>query len=197
MARDRAGAHQLQRLRRFGDHPHRRRHRPQVRAPRRPRPEGAACLLVDGVLPGMDGVEMLTRLQAERSRLPAIMLTGHGDAQMAMAALRAGASDLIEKPASAAELLASIRQAVKAQDDSHARAESRKAAQKLFAGLTQRERDVLALVLQGRPNKIIAADLGISQRTVENHRAAVMRKTGAGSLSALVRLALAADLSGG
>jgi len=162
-----------------------------------PRPEGAACLLVDGVLPGMDGVEMLTRLQAERSRLPAIMLTGHGDAQMAMAALRAGASDLIEKPASAAELLASIRQAVKAQDDSHARAESRKAAQKLFAGLTQRERDVLALVLQGRPNKIIAADLGISQRTVENHRAAVMRKTGAGSLSALVRLALAADLSGG
>ena len=158
-----------------------------------PRPGGAACLLVDGLLPGMDGVALVKRLRSEGSQLPAVMLTGHGDAAMAVAALKAGASDLIEKPASAADLLASVRAAMAQMEDGRVRAERRKAAQSRFSDLTAREREVLARVLEGAPNKIIADDLKINQRTVENHRAAVMRKTGAASLPALVRLALAAD----
>lgn len=162
----------------------------------RPRPEGAACLLVDNVLPGMDGVALIRKLRSRRARLPAVMLTGHGDAAVAVAAMKAGASDLIEKPASAAELLASVRQAIRVGGDDDPHSEARKSSQRMFAKLTSRERDVLAMVLDGSPNKIIAADLGINQRTVENHRASVMRKTGAASLPALVRLAIAADAQG-
>ncbi|MDP4033405.1 MAG: response regulator [Pseudorhodobacter sp.] len=161
-----------------------------------PRPRSAACLLVDNRLPGMDGVALIALLRAEQSKLPAVMLTGHGDAHIAVAAMKAGASDLIEKPASAGELLASVRHAIKMGDDVKTQSESRKAAQKRFSDLTAREREVLARVLAGAPNKIIAADLGINQRTVENHRAAMMRKTGAVSLPDLVRLALAADAQG-
>ncbi|MDP3959738.1 MAG: response regulator [Pseudorhodobacter sp.] len=159
-----------------------------------PRPDGAACLLIDNRLPGMDGVALITLLRSQRSQLPTVMLTGHGDDAAALAALKAGASDLIEKPASAADLLASVRYAIKMGDDVKAQAQSRKTAQGRFSDLTAREREVLARVLAGGPNKNIAADLGINQRTVENHRAAVMRKAGAVSLPDLVRLALAADL---
>ncbi|MBK5927878.1 response regulator, partial [Rhodobaculum claviforme] len=162
-----------------------------------PRTEGDACLLVDNLLPGMDGVALIARLRTERSRLPAVMLTGHGDASTAVAAMKAGASDLIEKPASAAELLASMRRAIATRDTGPARTDARDTAQARFSALTTRERQVLARVLQGAPNKIIAADLGINQRTVENHRASVMRKTGATSLPELVRLALAADAADG
>ena len=159
-----------------------------------PRPDTTDCLLVDALLPGMSGVELLALLQAENSRVPAVVLTGYGDAAMAVAAMKAGASDLIEKPASAAELIASVRYAVRTAQNGPARTGSRKAANLRFAKLTTRERQVLRHVLAGEPNKIIAADLGINQRTVENHRASVMRKTGAGSLPALVRMALAADV---
>lgn len=141
----------------------------------------------------MDGVALLNKLRAEHSSLPAVMLTGHGDMTMAVNAMRAGAWDLIEKPARASDLLASATHALKQSTDDRARNASRRAAQTFFANLTPRERDVLAKVLEGTPNKIIAANLGINQRTVENHRALVMRKTGATSLPELVRLALAAD----
>ncbi|WP_165375199.1 chemotaxis protein CheB [Roseovarius nitratireducens] len=160
----------------------------------RPRPEGSACLLVDNVLPGMDGVALIKRLRAQRSHLPAVMLTGYGDAAMAVAAMKAGASDLIEKPASAAELLASVRQAIRTGGDDDQHSDARKSAERVFSKLTSRERDVLERVLDGTSNKIIAHDLGINQRTVENHRASVMRKTGAKSIPELVRLALAAGL---
>ncbi|KPQ16819.1 MAG: chemotaxis signal relay system bifunctional protein-glutamate methylesterase / methyltransferase Che [Rhodobacteraceae bacterium HLUCCO18] len=162
-----------------------------------PRPEGAACLLIDNLLPDMDGVSLIDRLRAEKTRLPTVMLTGHGDAAIAVAAMKAGAADLIEKPASAAELLASVRNAIasaKYGKEDGARGEAREAARLRFCDLTRREREVMAMVLEGAPNKIIAADLGINQRTVENHRAAVMRKTGASSLPELVRLALLADV---
>ncbi|MFN4155335.1 MAG: chemotaxis protein CheB [Paracoccaceae bacterium] len=158
-----------------------------------PHHKGSACLLVDNLLPGMDGVALISLLRSQHSKLPAVMLTGHGDATTAVAALKAGASDLIEKPASAAELLASVRHAIRSGDTIQPVTETRKAARQRFSGLTTRERDVLALVLTGAPNKIIAHDLGINQRTVESHRASVMRKTRAESLPALVRLALAAD----
>lgn len=157
-----------------------------------PRPAGSACLLVDSVLPGMNGVALIAQLRSQKSFLPAVMLTGHGDAAMAVAAMKAGASDLIEKPASASDLLASVRQAMKAGRDGVPPDATRIAAEAHFQSLTKREREVLLKVLNGIPNKIIADDLGINQRTVENHRASVMRKTGAASLPALVRLALVA-----
>lgn len=158
-----------------------------------PRPQGDACLLVDSLLPGKDGVALITQLRAERVQLPAVMLTGHGDAALAVAALKAGASDLLEKPVSAADLLAAIRSALKTGADTRPQTDQRKAAQNQLAELTVRERQVLTRVLAGEPNKNIAADLGINQRTVENHRASVMRKTGVKSLPALVRLALVAN----
>jgi len=161
-----------------------------------PRPTGDACLVVDERLPGMSGVTLLGLLAAERCRIPAIVLTGHGDAATAVAALRAGAADFIEKPAPGPDLIASVARAMEHARDVRARADWRAKAAARFESLTPREREVLAMVLAGAPNKNIAADLAISQRTVENHRAALMRKTGAASLPELVRLSLAAAGAG-
>ncbi len=158
-----------------------------------PRPDALDCLLVDALLPEMSGVELLSLLQSENSKAPAVMLTGHGDAAMAVAAMKAGALDLIEKPAIAAELLAAVRNAFKVAKTKPAGKSTRKTTNQHFAKLTTREKQVLARILEGAPNKIIAADMGINQRTVENHRASVMRKTGATSLPALVRMAFAVD----
>ncbi|GEM_PF-6218662 len=143
----------------------------------RPCPFGTACLLADAVLPGMDGVSLITQLRAVRLTVPAVMLTAHGDAAMAVAALKAGASDLIETTASAAKLLACLHQAIKSDKTMLPVAGQRRAAQtqfaslSAFASLTPREHDGLARVLAGQPNKIISAAGGINQRTVENHRA--------------------------
>ena len=160
-----------------------------------PRPSGTTCLLIDSLLPGMNGIELIEHLRAENSTMPAVMLTGHGDAATAVAALKAGAADLIEKPASAVHLLDSVRTAISAGQDNNARSDSRRSAKQKLSMLTKREHEILLRILDGTPNKIIAADLGINQRTVENHRASIMRKCGAGSLPDLVRLALAADMS--
>ncbi len=162
-----------------------------------PRPGPGSCLLVDGILPGMSGVELLETLRTEHAALPSVMLTANGDVAMAVNALKAGAADLIEKPTSAADLLASVGNAIARSASESARNAARRTAQESFATLTPRERDVLAGVLDGAPNKIIADALGINQRTVENHRAAVMRKTGVHSLPELVRLALAAGQPAG
>ena len=159
------------------------------------RPGGDGCLLVDARMPGMGGLALLQRLKSEGTRLPAIMITGQGDVPMAVEAMRAGAADFIEKPIRRDELFASIEHALEQIRDSARLAVRREAAAAHLAGLTARQRQIMELVLAGHPSKNIAADLGISQRTVENHRAAVMKKTGSHSLSALIRLALAADPS--
>ena len=156
-------------------------------------PAGEGCLLVDARMPGMGGLELLQRLKGDGSRLPAIMITGQGDVPMAVEAMKAGAADFIEKPIRRDELLASIERALEQTRDSAKLSARREAAATRLAGLTARQRQIMDLVLAGHPSKNIAADLGISQRTVENHRAAVMKKTGSRSLSALIRLALAAD----
>ncbi|WP_216279441.1 response regulator [Rhodobacter sp. 24-YEA-8] len=161
-----------------------------------PRPSRGDCLIVDGLLPGQGGVALLETLRRLNVDIPAIVLTAHGDAAMAVAAMKAGASDLIEKPASAKDLLASVALAIAGSTSDQSKSEGRRSAQESFASLTPREHDVLVQVLAGTANKIIALRLAINQRTVENHRAAVMRKTGAASLPALVRLALAAGVSG-
>jgi two-component system CheB/CheR fusion protein len=150
------------------------------------------CLLVDAVMPGMDGFALLRRLKDEGHSLPAIMITGHGDIPTAVRAIRAGAIDFISKPVSPNELLTSIDRALALAAGSDNRPAVR-AATASMSRLTARQRQILDLVLAGRPSKIIAADLGISQRTVETHRSDIMQRTGAKSLSELVRLALTAS----
>jgi two-component system CheB/CheR fusion protein len=161
------------------------------------RPGREACLLIDAYLPGkMTGIELLNRLAKGGDVLPAIMITGNSDVPIAVAAMKAGASDFIEKPIGADELRASIERALERSRDVSKLSAWRAAAAERIAMLTAREREIMDLVLVGHPNKNIAADLGISQRTVENHRAAVMKKTGTKSLPELARLALAAASNG-
>ena len=156
------------------------------------RPDREGGLLTDALMPGMGGVALLERLKADNRSLPAIMITGHGDIAMAVRAMKVGAADFLEKPVRPDELLASIERASERAQDSAKLAAWRKTAAERVARLTPRERNVMDLVVQGRPNKIIAHHLGISQRTVENHRAAVMRRTAAASVPDLIRLVMAA-----
>jgi two-component system CheB/CheR fusion protein len=150
------------------------------------------CLIVDGALPGISGVELLEQLRAAGHSVPVIVITGQSDVPMAIRAMKAGASDFIEKPVNRPGLLASIVRALEGSRDAAKLTAWRADAAAQLAGLTPRQREIMALVLAGHPSKNIAADLGISQRTVENHRAAIMHKTGTTSLPALARLALAA-----
>jgi two-component system CheB/CheR fusion protein len=160
------------------------------------RPGHEACLLIDGYLPGMNGLELLQRLRDAGHRLPAIMITGNGDVPMAVQAMKAGASDFLEKPVDRNELLASIARTLEQSRDSSKLPAWRKVAVGRIASLTPRQREIMEMILAGHPNKNIAADLGVSQRTVENHRASIMEKTGSRSLAALVKLALAAAWNG-
>ena len=150
------------------------------------------CLLVDALMPGMSGIELIERLKADGHELPAIVITGSGAVPMAVQAMKAGAVDFIEKPVGHEDLLASVKRALDQMRDTAKLSAWRDTAAIRIAGLTARQRQILDLVLAGHPSKNIAADLGISQRTVDNHRAAIMKKTGSKSLPALIRTALAA-----
>jgi two-component system response regulator FixJ len=148
------------------------------------------CVITDVRMPGLNGLELVRRLNALGFKAPIIMMTGHGDIPLAVEAMKAGVVDFIEKPLDDDVLLRAIGSALSnaatpEQDDALRR--ERKAK---FDSLTPREGDVLAGVIAGKPNKIMAYDLGISQRTIEVHRAALMTKTGAASLSELIRMAL-------
>lgn len=156
------------------------------------RPRGGGVLLVDVAMPGMGGLALLDRLRRDGARLPAIVVTGNGDVATAVQALRAGAADFLEKPVGEAALLDSIDRALARGSEPSAPSAARAVAEAFLAKLTPRQRRILDLVLAGQPSKIIAADLGISQRTVDAHRAAIMKKSGARSLTELVRLAVAA-----
>jgi two-component system, chemotaxis family, CheB/CheR fusion protein len=155
-------------------------------------PGRKGCLLVDALMPGMSGVELIERLKAAGRQLPAIVITGSGAVSIAVQAMKAGAVDFIEKPVGHDELLASVKRALEHTRDTAALSARRETAAMRLAALTARQRQILDLVLAGHPSKNIAADLGISQRTVDNHRAAIMRKTGSKSIPALIRTVLAA-----
>jgi two-component system CheB/CheR fusion protein len=155
-------------------------------------PGRAACLVIDAYLPGMNGITLLRRLRQAGHTVPAIMITGNSDVAIAVDAMKAGASDFIEKPISRAELLAGIDHALERSRDSGKLSAWRNDAASRVAKLTPRQRQIMDMVLAGHPSKNIAADLGISQRTVENHRASIMAKTDTKSLPALARMALAA-----
>lgn len=156
------------------------------------RPGTEGCLLIDAYLPGMGGLELLQRLQEAGHRLPSIVITGNSDVAMAVLAMKAGASDFLEKPINSKELLTSVHRALEQSKDATKLSSWHTEATDRIARLTPQQRRIMDMVLAGNPSKNIAADLGISQRTVENHRAAIMTKTGAKSLPALARLALAA-----
>ncbi|PKU23011.1 chemotaxis protein CheB [Telmatospirillum siberiense] len=155
-------------------------------------PGHEACLVIDAYLPGMSGLELLNRLNGEGHRLPAIMITGYSDVPTAVQAMKAGALDFIEKPIGSGDLLACVARALELSRDATKLSAWRETAANHVADLTPRQRQIMEMVLAGNPSKNIAADLGISQRTVENHRASIMAKTGSKSLPALARLALAA-----
>lgn len=151
------------------------------------------CILVDAVMSGMSGYELLLVLGNAGNEVPIIMMTGNATVPMAVEAMKAGAIDLIEKPFQLGALLSSLRRALQHESARAMRAKSHNAAVRRIATLTPRQHQVLELVIAGHPSKNIAADLGISQRTVDNHRAAITRKTGARSLPHLIRTALAAE----
>jgi two-component system CheB/CheR fusion protein len=159
------------------------------------RPGEASCLVLDANLPGMSGVELLRQLRRAGDPMPCLMITGNSDIAMAVTAMKAGATDFIEKPIGYDNLLAAIDQAIDLSRDATKRTAWRQQAAGHIADLTARQRQIMALVLAGHPSKNIAADLGISQRTVENHRASIMKRTGAHSLPALARLAVTAALT--
>ena len=159
-------------------------------------PVAASFLLVDAYLPGMSGLDLLKQLKAEGHLLPAIMITGHGDVPIAVEAMKAGALDFIEKPIAAPDLIASIERAYDLSKGSPKRQGLREQAIARLEGLTPRQREILQQVLAGRQSKAIAFALGISQRTVESHRAMIMQRTGAKSLASLARLALLASDDG-
>jgi two-component system response regulator FixJ len=152
------------------------------------------CLIADIRMPEMDGLELQRALNEQALHFPMIVITGHGDVPLAVRAMKAGALDFIEKPFATPTILASVEAALSRLDATDQEDPAAAAAQAKLGLLSPREREVLEGLLAGLPNKTIAYDLAISPRTVEIHRARVMDKMGARSLSELIRLALAAGL---
>jgi RNA polymerase sigma factor (sigma-70 family) len=151
----------------------------------------AGCLVLDIRMPGLGGLELQEKLNEMGSTLPIIFITGHGDVPMAVEAMQKGAVDFIQKPFRDQELLDRIGEALKADQERRSAREEQAEIQSRVDKLTNRERQVLDLVVTGKPNKVIAYELGVSQRTVEIHRARVMEKMEAKSLADLVRMHMA------
>lgn len=151
------------------------------------------CILTDVRMPEINGLELIERLKAMGVILPVVVMTGHADVPLAIQAMKAGVVDFIEKPFEDEVLLGALRAALDQAEGASARAAELAGIRSKLGSLSPRERDVLEGLVAGRPNKVIAFDLGISPRTVEIYRANLMTKMGAGSLSELVRMRLAAE----
>lgn len=152
-----------------------------------------ACLLVDAHLPGMEGLELLHRLRSNGDDLPAVMISGSSEVSIAVDAMKAGASDFIEKPFGRSEVLQSVARALEHSIDASKKLAWTHEATQCINNLTDRQRQIMDMELAGHPSKNIAVELGISQRTVENHRASIMTRTHSKSIPALARIALAAN----
>lgn len=151
----------------------------------------AGCLVLDIRMPGLGGLELQEKLNEMGSTLPVIFITGHGDVPMAVEAMQKGAVDFIQKPFRDQELLDRISEALKTDQERRSARDEQAEVSGRLDKLTKREREVMDLVVTGKPNKVIAYELGVSQRTVEIHRARVMEKMEARSLADLVRMHLA------
>ncbi len=157
-------------------------------------PGRGGCIVLDVRMPGLSGLEIQEKLAEKRIAMPVIIITGHGDVPIAVQAIKAGAIDFIEKPFGDDVILESVHRALKHGEQIQRDASSAAEIEARVARLTPREREVLGQLVIGNPNKIIAYELGISPRTVEIHRARVIEKMEARSLSHLVRLAITAGV---
>jgi len=156
-------------------------------------PAQPGCLVLDVRMPEMSGLELQELLNFQGAIIPVIFITGHGDVPMAVEAMQAGAFDFLQKPFRDQDLIDRIQKALEKDRSNRTVLGQRSQIRERLESLTAREREVLDLVTSGKPNKIMAVDLGVSQRTVEIHRARVMEKMGASSLAQLVRMVLDLD----
>jgi two-component system response regulator FixJ len=154
------------------------------------RPEQAGCLILDIRMPGMSGLELQQQLNVRGAVIPVVFISGHGDIPMAVEAMQHGAFDFLQKPFRDQDLIDRIQKAMERDAASRDQLRQLGRTQERLDSLTAREREVLGLMILGRPNKVMAGELGVSQRTVEIHRARVMEKMAARSLAQLVRMML-------
>ncbi len=159
------------------------------------KPQPGDCLLLDLRMPDIDGLELQNELNRRGTHLSLIIMTGHADVPIAVRAMKAGATDFIEKPFSDEVLLDALRRALALAAEVSREQEQASETMRRLQTLTAREREVFDAMISGRPNKVIAYDLGISARTVEIHRARVMEKMKVPNVSTLVRMAMAAGIS--
>jgi two-component system, LuxR family, response regulator FixJ len=152
--------------------------------------QGPGCLVLDLRLPGMSGLELQEYLRQRGIEIPVVFMSAHGDVRTAVSAIKSGAVDFIEKPFSYREVLSVIAKAFERDGELRRKRALRAMIAERLAALTEREREVMARVIEGKPNKLIAAELDISVKTVEAHRAKVMEKMGAASVAELVQLML-------
>jgi FixJ family two-component response regulator len=146
------------------------------------------CLLLDIRMPGMSGIELQHQLNMQGAIIPVVFITGHGDIPMAVEAMKHGALDFLQKPFRTQDLVDRVQRALAKDAENHAALAQHTQIRARLVSLTSREREVLNMMAHGKPNKIMAADLGISQRTVEVHRARVMEKLEVSSLAQAVRM---------
>lgn len=150
----------------------------------------AGCLLLDIRMPGMSGIELQEQLNLRGNTLPVIFISGHGDVPMAVEAMQRGAFDFLQKPFRDQELIDRVQRALKRDEENRVGLRLHVHNRNRLESLTTREREVLDLLVLGKQNKVMAAELGLSQRTVEIHRAHVMEKMGVNSVAQLVRIVL-------
>ena len=148
------------------------------------------CVVSDVRMPGWSGIELQQALKARDATLPLILITGHGDIPMAVEAMQHGAFDFLQKPFRDQDLITRVQKALELDGQNRGELKEASLIRERFESLTPREREVFQLVTDGKANKVMAGDLGVSQRTVEIHRARVMEKMGAKSLAQLVRMSL-------
>jgi two-component system, LuxR family, response regulator FixJ len=158
--------------------------------------EHQGCIITDIRMPDITGIDVLRRVQELKVQMPVIVITGHGDVPLAVEAMKLGAFDFFEKPFDDEALVSAVRLALDRLKQTEKASADRAELEKRLASLSSREREVLDGLIAGHANKVIASDLTISPRTVEIYRANVMTKMHAGSLSELVRMAIAAGLTG-